>query len=207
MLVTVPCRVNPLVRSTALLFDPAGAVNGRIIMAARYPGVPRCRENPDGMQRVPELPETQTAWVKSCDGETKEVLVSGATVVPMRCNGYAMRARDEKPGIVYVCPKEGYTGWMGNMAVAKGALNMETAKAMGEFWDGTGTRRDDQQSRALFQRHQGGGGGHRTGACHSPRNQPACARNNPGLFASRHRADEQGLNHADELKGVFLWRS
>ena len=110
MLVTVPCRVNPLVRSTALLFDPAGAVNGRIIMAARYPGVPRCRENPDGMQRVPELPETQTAWVKSCDGETKEVLVSGATVVPMRCNGYAMRARGEKPGIVYVCPKDGYTG-------------------------------------------------------------------------------------------------
>lgn len=34
---------------------------------------------------------------------------------------------------VYVYPKEGYTGWMDNLAVAKGAPNLDTAKAFINF--------------------------------------------------------------------------
>lgn len=129
--------------SLAMLFDPAEEVKGRINMlrdmndvinmAERYLGIPRCSENPDEMKRVLELLEAQKEWVKSYDSETKEILVSGEAVVSMSWNGYAMRARDEKPTITYVYPKEGYTGWMDNVAVAKGAPNMENAKAWVNF--------------------------------------------------------------------------
>ena len=37
----------------------------------------------------------------------------------------AMRARDEKPSIAYIYPKEGYTGWMDNLAEPKGAPDLE----------------------------------------------------------------------------------
>jgi spermidine/putrescine transport system substrate-binding protein len=129
--------------SLAVLFDPAEEVKGRINMlrdmndvinmAERYLGIPRCSENPEEMKRVLELLETQKEWVKSYNSETKEILVSGEAVVSMSWNGYAMRARDEKPSIAYVYPKEGYTGWMDNLAVAKGAPNLENAKAFINF--------------------------------------------------------------------------
>ncbi len=131
------------ITSLSVLFDPAEEVKGRINMlrdmngvieaAEFYLGVPRCSENPDEMKRVLELLETQKQWVKSYDSESKELLVSGEAVVSMTWNGYAMRARDEKPTIVYVYPKEGYTGWMDNVAVAKGAPNLDNAKAWVNF--------------------------------------------------------------------------
>lgn len=51
----------------------------------------------------------------------------------MGWNGYAMRAREERPTLQYVYPKEGYTGWMDNLAVAKGAPNLDNAKAFLNF--------------------------------------------------------------------------
>ena len=129
--------------SLSVLFDPAEDVKGRINMlrdmndvinmAERYLAIPRCSENPDEMKRVLALLETQKEWVKSYDSETKEILVSGEAVVSMSWNGYAMRARDEKPSIAYVYPKEGYTGWMDNVAVAKGAPHLDAAKAWVNF--------------------------------------------------------------------------
>ena len=127
----------------AVLFDPAEDVKGRINMlrdmndvinmAERCLGIPRCRENPGEMKRVLELLETQKEWVKACASETKDLLVSGKAVVLMSWNGYAMRARAEKPTIAYVYPKEGYTGWMDNVAVPKGAPNMDNSKAWINF--------------------------------------------------------------------------
>jgi spermidine/putrescine transport system substrate-binding protein len=95
--------------SLAVLFDPAEEVKGRINMlrdmtdvinmAERYLGVLRCSENPEERKRVLALSETQKEGVRSYDSETKEILVSGEAVVSMSWNGYAMRARDEKPSI------------------------------------------------------------------------------------------------------------
>lgn len=129
--------------SLSLLFDPPEKARGRINMlrdmndvinmAERYLGVPRCTENPEEMKRVLALLETQKAWVKSYDSETKEPLVSGEALISMSWNGYAMRARDEKPSIAYIYPKEGYTGWMDNLAVPKGAPDLENAKAFINF--------------------------------------------------------------------------
>jgi len=59
----------------------------------------------------------------------RDIFDDTLTFVSMSWNGYAMRARDEKPSIAYVYPKEGNTGWMDNIAVPKGAPHLETAKA------------------------------------------------------------------------------
>lgn len=130
-------------RSLKTLFEPADAVKGKINMlrdvndvinmALRYLGKPRCNENPEDLKAVLDLLTTQKAFVKSYNSETKELLASGEAIVSMSWNGYAMRARDEKPTLEYIYPKEGYTGWMDNVAVPKGAKNLENAKLWVNF--------------------------------------------------------------------------
>lgn len=129
--------------SLKTLFEPADAVKGKINMlrdvndvinmALRYLGKPRCNENPEDLKAVLDLLTTQKAFVKSYNSETKELLASGEAIVSMSWNGYAMRARDEKPTLEYIYPKEGYTGWMDNVAVPKGAKNLENAKLWVNF--------------------------------------------------------------------------
>ncbi|MGO4451986.1 extracellular solute-binding protein [Phyllobacterium sp. TAF24] len=131
------------INTLGVLFNPPAEVKGRINMmrdvneviniALRYLNLPRCNENPEDMKKVLELLETQKQWVKSYNSEFKEPLVSGEAVASMAWNGYAMRARDEKPSLVYVYPKEGFTGWMDNLAVPKGAPDIENAKTFINF--------------------------------------------------------------------------
>ena len=141
--IAVDTAIVGQVDSLSVLFDPTDAVKGKINMlrdmndvinmAERYLGIARCTENPDDLKKVLALLQTQKAWVKSYDSETKEPLVSGEAVVSMSWNGYAMRARDERPTLAYVYPKEGYTGWMDNLVVPKGAPDLENAKAFVNF--------------------------------------------------------------------------
>lgn len=136
-------KVSGDYKTLATLFAPAEHVKGKINMlrdqadvinmALRYLGLPRCNESPEDMRQVLELLTAQKDWVKSYNSETKEPLVSGEAVVSMSWNGYAMRARDEKASLEYVYPKEGYTGWMDNLAVPKGAPNLDNAKAFINF--------------------------------------------------------------------------
>ncbi|MGB3314665.1 MAG: extracellular solute-binding protein [Albidovulum sp.] len=136
-------KVSGDYKTLATLFAPAEDVKGKINMlrdqadvinmALRYLDLPRCNESPEDMKKVLELLTAQKDWVKSYNSETKEPLVSGEAVVSMSWNGYAMRARDEKPSLEYVYPKEGYTGWMDNLAVPKGAPNLDNAKAFINF--------------------------------------------------------------------------
>lgn len=129
--------------SLKTLFEPDDAVKGKINMlrdvndvinmALRYLGKPRCNENPEDLKAVLDLLTTQKAFVKSYNSETKELLASGEAVVSMSWNGYAMRAREERPTLEYIYPKEGYSGWMDNVAVPKGAPNLENAKLWVNF--------------------------------------------------------------------------
>lgn len=126
-----------------VLFDPDDAIKGKINMlrdlndvfnmALRYLDLPRCNGNPEDLKKVLELLMTQKEWLKSYNSETKELLVSGEAAASMSWNGYAMRARDEKPSLKYIYPREGYTGWMDNVAVPKNAPNIENAKAWVNF--------------------------------------------------------------------------
>lgn len=126
-----------------VLFDPEDDVKGKINMmrdvndvinaALRYLNHDRCNANPNDLKEVLALLSQQKQWVKSYNSESKELLVSGEAVVSMAWNGYALKAREDKPSLVYAYPKEGYTGWMDNIAVPKGAKNLSNAKQFVNF--------------------------------------------------------------------------
>ena len=136
-------QVKGDLNTLSVLFNPADNVKGRINMlrdmndvinmAQRYLGLPRCNDKQEDMAKVLELLVAQKAWVKSYNSEFKEPMVSGESIASMGWNGYSMRAREEKPTLAYIYPKEGYTGWMDNLVVPKGAPNLENAKHFVNF--------------------------------------------------------------------------
>lgn len=129
--------------SLSLLFDPPEELKGRINMmrdvndvmnmALRYLGLPRCNSNPADLKQASDLLLRQKQWVRTYSSDPKQMIASGDVAATMFWNGYAMRARDEKPSLKYVYPKEGFTGWMDNVAVPKGAPNIENAKIFMNF--------------------------------------------------------------------------
>jgi spermidine/putrescine transport system substrate-binding protein len=48
-------------------------------------------------------------------------------------NGATYRSRQKIPAIKYAYPKEGIEGWMDNVAVLKGAKNLDNAKLFQDF--------------------------------------------------------------------------
>jgi spermidine/putrescine transport system substrate-binding protein len=94
-----------------------------------------CSESVEQMKAVREVLLAQKPHVKvyNSDGILERML-SGDTAIHMNWNGYALRARDEKPSIRYAYPKEGVLTWMDNLTVAKGANNQENAIKFLEFF-------------------------------------------------------------------------
>ena len=131
------------IHTLAVLFDPPDVLKGRINMfqdsvevinmALRYLGFPRCNSNPDEMRQVQELLLQQKEWVRSYSMDPKELIVSGEVDATMNWDGYAIRTRAEKPSVAFAHPREGYTGWMDNLAVPKGAENVENAMIFMDF--------------------------------------------------------------------------
>ena len=131
------------IHTLAVLFDPPDILKGRINMfqdsvevinmALRYLGFPRCNSNPDEMRQVQELLLQQKEWVRSYSMDPKELIVSGEVDATMNWDGYAIRTRAEKPSVAFAHPREGYTGWMDNLAVPKGAENVENAMIFMDF--------------------------------------------------------------------------
>lgn len=125
------------IHTLAVLFDPPDVLKGRINMfqdstevinmALRYLGFPRCNSNPEEMKQVQELLLRQKQWVRSYSMDPKELIVSGEVDATMNWDGYAIRTRADKPSVAFAHPREGYTGWMDNLAVPKGVQNMENA--------------------------------------------------------------------------------
>jgi spermidine/putrescine transport system substrate-binding protein len=127
-----------------VLFEPPSALQGSIgmmnspddviNMALIYLGEPTCNQDPETMQEVLELLQAQKPHVKvyNSDG-IKERMVSGDTAMHMMWNGYAMRAKAEKPSIDYAFADEGVITWMDNLVVPKHAENPENAKRFIEF--------------------------------------------------------------------------
>ena len=127
-----------------ILFDPPPELQGSIGMfnapedlisfANIYLGFDQCNENPMQMKKVLELLMKQKPHVKvyNSDG-IKERLVSGDTALHQTWNGYAMRARIEKPSIQYAYSKEGVIFWMDSLVVPKGASNIDSALKFVEF--------------------------------------------------------------------------
>lgn len=127
-----------------VLFDPPESLQGSIgmmnspddviNMALVYMGEPTCNKDPQTMQAVLELLQNQKPHVKvyNSDG-IKERMVSGDTAMHMMWNGYAMRAKAEKPSIAYAFPKQGVVTWMDNLVVPKNAAHPGNAVKFIEF--------------------------------------------------------------------------
>lgn len=128
----------------AILFDPPAELSGKINMlkdvndvlnaGLRYLGYPRCNDNPEQLKELNDLlVNAKKHWLSFNSDGAKEVLVSGDAAAGMIWNGFGMRARAEKPSLKYAYPKEGFTGWMDNIVVLKGAANLENAKKFVNF--------------------------------------------------------------------------
>ena len=130
--------------SYEVLFEPPEELQGKIGMFSTpdevvpmvqiYLGVDLCNENPDEMQQVLDILETQKPHVKiySYDG-ILERLVSGDVAAHQNWNSYTMRTRNEKSTIRYAFPSEGLLTWMDNLAVPESAPNYDSAVAFVEF--------------------------------------------------------------------------
>lgn len=130
--------------SLAILFDPPAELSGKINMlkdvnevlnaGLRYLGYPRCNDNPEQLKALNELlVKSKKHWLSFNSDGAKEVLVSGDAAAGQIWNGFGMRARAEKATLKYAYPKEGFTGWMDNIVVLKGAPNLENAKEFQNF--------------------------------------------------------------------------
>ncbi|MXU65676.1 ABC transporter substrate-binding protein [Oceanomicrobium pacificus] len=131
------------INTLELLFNPPEELQGRINMlndmndvinaGLRYLGYGRCNGNVDELREVTELlVEAKQHW-RTMDYSTIEKLTSGDVDLSQNWNGAAMRARAQRPSLQYAYPKEGFTGWMDNVAVLKDAPNMENAKLFINF--------------------------------------------------------------------------
>lgn len=131
------------VNTLAILFDPPDELKGRINMldditvvmhaAERYAGVPRCGADKANLKKINDiLTAAKPSW-KTFSYDTLGKMVSGDVDVTQTWNGASYRIRQKRPTTVYVLPKEGLDGWMDNVAVLKGAKNLENAKQFQDF--------------------------------------------------------------------------
>lgn len=131
------------INTLALMFDPPAELQGRINMlpdmndvfnaGLRYLGLPRCNKNPEDLKKLNELLTNAKKHWRTFAYETIEKLTSGDVDLSQQWNGASMRVRLQMPNMKYAYPKEGFTGWMDNVAVLKDAPNVENAKNFQNF--------------------------------------------------------------------------
>lgn len=122
----------------ALLFNPPPELKGNVGMfktpeevvaiAEIYLGLPQCDEDPKDLKKVEDLLAAQKPAVKIYSSEgIHERLAAGEVAMHMAWNGVAKRARDVRPTIKYVYPKEGVLAFMDSLTVPKGARHYDNA--------------------------------------------------------------------------------
>jgi spermidine/putrescine transport system substrate-binding protein len=127
--------------SYAVLFQPPAELQGRINMfdsasevidaASVYLDIPLCSEDPKQMQQVLTLLKTQKPFVKTYSskaGSIRENLASGEIDMSLFWGGSSMRAREMKPSLRYLYPKEGVLAWVDNLVIPKGSRNPDSAR-------------------------------------------------------------------------------
>ena len=131
------------INTLAILFSPPEVLCGRINMlldvndvinaGLRYLGYPRCNSDPNQLRELNDmLVKAKECW-RTMSYDTIALTTAGDVDVTQQWNGAAMRARVDVPTLQYAYPKEGFTGWMDNVVVLKGAANVENAKLFQNF--------------------------------------------------------------------------
>lgn len=132
--------------SLEVLFNPPKELQGRINMfdavsdvvdlTSLYLNIPLCSEDPKQMQQVLEALKAQKPYVKTYSskaGAIRENLASGEIDMSTFWGGSSMRAREMKPSLKYLYPKQGVLAWVDNMVIPKGAPHQANAKAFIAF--------------------------------------------------------------------------
>ncbi|MBK5418242.1 ABC transporter substrate-binding protein [Pseudomonas sp. TH31] len=132
--------------SYKVLYEPPAELQGRINMldsvsdvidmASLYLNIPLCSEDPKQIQQVLTLLKAQKPFVKTYSskaGSIRENLASGEVDMSMFWGGSSMRAREMKPSLKYLYPKEGVLAWVDNMVIPTGSKNPANAKAFIAF--------------------------------------------------------------------------
>ncbi|UDI92062.1 extracellular solute-binding protein [Pseudomonas sp. IAC-BECa141] len=139
-------RYKGLADSYKVLYEPPAELQGRINMfdsvsdmvdmASLYLNIPLCSEDPKQMQQILTLLKAQKPFVKTYSskaGSIRENLASGEIDMSMFWGGSSMRAREMKPSLKYLYPKEGVLAWVDNMVIPAGSKNPANAKAFIAF--------------------------------------------------------------------------
>jgi spermidine/putrescine transport system substrate-binding protein len=131
------------INTLAVLFDSPPELCGRINMLTdmndvinaglRYLNLPRCNSNNEDLKKINDLLlKSKQCW-RTFSYDTIQIMTSGDVDASQQWNGASMRVREQIPTMAYAYPKEGFTGWMDNVAVLKDAPNLENAKLFQNF--------------------------------------------------------------------------
>jgi spermidine/putrescine transport system substrate-binding protein len=126
-----------------ILYNPPDELKGKINVlddinsvihgAERYLGVPRCSADKGDLKKVNDLLQAAKPSWKTFSYDTITKMTSGDVVVTQTWNGAAYRMREKMPSVKFAFTKEIMEGWMDNVAVLKGAKNVENAKLFQNF--------------------------------------------------------------------------
>jgi spermidine/putrescine transport system substrate-binding protein len=131
------------INTYGILFATPDELKGKINMlddmtsimhaAERYLGQPRCSAEKEDLKKVSELLEAAKPNWKTFSYDTITKLTSHDVAASQNWNGYSWRSRQVVGTVQFAFPKEGIEGFMDNVAVLKGAKNLENAKAFQNF--------------------------------------------------------------------------
>ncbi len=131
------------INTWGVIFDPPEELKGRInvlddmvsvIQAAEiYKGFETCTDNKEQLKEINALlSKAKPSWrTFSYDGVT--LLTSKDVDASMIWNGAALRAHADRDTLKFAFPKEGAQSFVDNVAVLKGAKNLENAKLFQNF--------------------------------------------------------------------------
>jgi spermidine/putrescine transport system substrate-binding protein len=129
--------------TSAIFLDPPEELKGKInvvpemvdvmYLAIRYVGGEPCTGDKEVLKKVRDkLMAAKPYWI-SMDYSNPEKFSKEDLAAGVNWNGWSFRARLQNDKLVFGYPKEGYPIFMDNVAVLKGAKNLENAKLFQNF--------------------------------------------------------------------------